>query len=66
MTLAIMNQTSQYAYTKYTKFWCIYLNSYLDNYRPTHIFITSVESRVYIKAQLVERTHGIYSLYDAF
>ena len=62
-----MNQTSLYAYTKHTKFWCFYLSSYLDNYRPTHIFITlSVESRVYIKAQLVERTHGIYRLYGAF
>ena len=56
--LAITNQTSLYAYTKNTKFWCIYLSSYLDNYRPTHIFIIlSVESRVYIKAQLVECTH---------
>ena len=54
-------------YTKHTKFWFIHLSSYLDNYRPSDIFITlSVESRVYIKAQLVERTHGIYGLYVAF
>ena len=67
MTHAITNQTSLYANTKYTKLWCIYLSSYLDNCRSTHIFITlSVESRVCLKAQLVERTHGIYRLNGAF